>query len=97
MNETTKRKSLIQGIENAYGYEPIASIGNICVFQFGSRHYVVEVGDWQVKSVGGDNPERGRWAASEVNEASIKHVANGRSRRAAIAMMRRACADDATA
>jgi hypothetical protein len=89
----TRRRNLLQGITCAYGYEPVASIGDVCVFNLGGLFYVVEVGEYQVKSVGADNPRDGRWFANGVNDSSIRYVANGRSRRAAIAMMRRECAE----
>ena len=85
-------KTLIHGIKCAYGWDAVASIGDTCVFELDGLYYVVEVGNYQVKSVGADNPrDGGRWFAGGVSSKSIRYVARGRSRRAAIAMLRRVC------
>jgi len=86
-------ETLLQGVTNAYGRIPKASIGDVCVFEIDDRYYVVEVCDYQVKSVGPDNPaEGGRWFGNGLSNTAIKYVSRGRSRSAALAMLRAAIA-----
>ena len=88
---TTAANKQCRGLVNAYGRTPVASRGNICVFELDGRYYVVEVGDYQVLSIGTDNPAGGgRWFANGLGDDAIRYVAHGRSRAAAMAMLRRA-------